>query len=50
MNYKLAPQRLFPSSFRERSLFHSFSSCEVNVILSENFTTGARLKNIAVDL
>ena len=44
MNYKLAPQRLFPSSFRESSLSHSFSSLAVKVVLPENFTTGARLK------
>ena len=44
INYKLAPQRLFPNSFRERSLWYSFSSSGVKVILSENFTTGARLK------
>ena len=44
INYKLALQRLFPNSFRERSLLYSFSSSRVKVILSENFITGTRLK------
>ena len=44
INYKLALQRLFPNSFRERSLLYSFSSSGVKVILSENFITGPRLK------